>query len=355
MDQGATNCSDSGANQTVSACTQLDAFGQHLERIYLMLMPCIFFTASAIGVVGVIGNILNILVFAKLGFAETINISYVALAVSDLFCVLSTMASAFIFTPAMQALLQYYRVQVDLPRFANFTCILPQTAFSRTTAFLTAWISLERCLCVLFPTRVRLIITRRVTKMVVFAMFVLGCIPAVIVYFTMETGWSFDPATNTTILLIYHSFKNGNNVYHSISTILYNAVYPVLSWIMVTTCTIFLVTKLKNSAKWRKANAHIDSDPNQGKARRSETRITKTVVMIACVFIVCSLPISLQNLVSLAFRHVYSTYGSLRPLFVVNTGFAVVFSEINSSLNIIFYLISGAKFRITLKQMFFKK
>ncbi|RUS74443.1 hypothetical protein EGW08_017808 [Elysia chlorotica] len=361
MDQDATNCSDSGANQTHSACIPSDETVQQLGRIGLMLMPYLNMFSWGIGVVGIVGNILTVLVFAKLGFAETINISYVALAVSDLLCVLSTMVTSFLFSPAMRALLHHYRVQVDLVKFANFTSFLPQFAFSRTTAFLTAWISLERCLCVLFPTRVRLIITRRVTKLVVFAIFVLGCGPAVLECVTMETDWRFDPDTNTTTLLIYHSLKKGSDVYHGIYIILYGAVYPLLSWIMVTVCTIFLVTKLRDSAKWRKANAYVNSTTNRSapkthrNARRGENRTTKTVVMIACMFIVCSLPKSVQSLMGLAFRNVYSVYGSLRLLFVTNAAFALVFMEINSSLNIIFYSITGAKFRSTLKKMFLKK
>ncbi|KAK3771468.1 hypothetical protein RRG08_011401 [Elysia crispata] len=356
MKQNVHNGSGLEADLVISESTSLNPMGQ-----LLVVISALSWTMLATGTIGIIGNILTVLVYVKLGFAETINISYVALAVSDLCCILSSMVAGFCYSPAMQALLTHFRLQVDLAKFTNFIGFWPQFAFSRTTAFLTAWISLERCLCVLFPTRVRLIITRKVTKIVITAIFFIGCCPAVLAYVEIETGWSFDPNTNTTVLLMFYSSGSDRNIFNGIATMLYSVVYSLLSWIMVTTCTIFLIIRLRQSAKWRSANASAVSGadrnfPNiQRKVNMRENRITKTVVMIACVFIACSLPKSVQSLVVLIWRHEYSAYGSLRSLVVLNAGFAMLLGEINSSTNIIFYIITGAKFRSALKQMFFHK
>ncbi|RUS84308.1 hypothetical protein EGW08_007952 [Elysia chlorotica] len=358
--QVSTNCSDSETNQTISGFENQNAFDQLLERIFLLDAPGLSWTIFLFGIVAIVGNILTILVYARLGFAQTINMSYVALAVSDLFSVLTAMTGAFCFTPAMGAILQQLRVRVDLANLAAFVGDWPHFAFSKTTAILTAWVSVERCLCVLIPTRVRLIINRRVTKTVVSALFVLGCCPLVFAYIGMKTDWEFDAETNTTTLNIFYSFKKANNVYNSIAVLLYGAVYPTLSWVIVTTCTTFLIIKLRESARWRKSNSNgvnpnVPTGTTQKNGHKGENRITKTVVMIACVFITCSLPRSVHSLVSLAFRHKYSTYGDLRPLFVMNAGFALLLSEINSGTNIILYSITSRKFRSTLKEMVFNK
>ena len=355
MKQNFYNGSGPEADLTISESTSLDQMRQ-----LLVVIPALSWALLFIGTVGITGNILTVLIYVKLGFAETINISYVALAVSDLCCILSSMVAGFCFSPAMQALLRHFRFQVDLAKFTNFTGYWPQFAFSRTTAFLTAWISLERCLCVLFPTRVRLIITRKVTKIVITAIFVIGCCPMVLAYVGMETGWSFNPSTNTTILLIFYSFEGDDNIFQGTAIILYGAVYSLLSWIMVTTCTIFLIIKLREGARWRKANAPVFSEGNRGFQNNQrndnwrENRITRTVVMIACVFIVCSFPISINSLVSLAIREKYSLYGSLRSLHMVMGAISLLLGQINSSSNIVFYTITGAKFRSTLKQLFMK-
>ncbi|GFR90473.1 peptide receptor GPCR [Elysia marginata] len=363
MEDEATNQTGNRDNQTAFEVSGPGL--EILEQIMPILTAVFFSTILFIGTFGVIGNILNLLVYARLGFSETIHMSFAALAVSDLCCVINLVWTFFCVTPELLALFACHGLRVDPTQLSNFTGGWPHMAFSRTTAFLTSWISLERCLCVILPTKVKVIITRKVTRIVLTAIFIIGCCPVVLAYIDLKFKWILDPASNITTLNMYYDFEGNENIFNGLAILLYGAIYPVCSWIVVTVCTTFLIVKLRRSVKWRKANATAtttttntadrDFPINQRNASNRENRATKTIVMIACFVIVFSFPISANNLTALVLRKEYSPYGSLWSLFRLNSGIGMLFSEINSSANIIFYISTGSRFRSVLLQMFSSK
>ncbi|GFS16251.1 peptide receptor GPCR [Elysia marginata] len=218
MEQKATNHSANAENQLVSEAIGLGL--ENLEKIMPILVTFFFWVASLIGIFGVIANILNLLVYARLGFSETIHMSYAALAVSDLCCILSVIWSVFGVTPELQAILAGYRFRVDQTQLSNITGGWPHMAFSRTTAFLTSWISLERCLCVILPTRVKVIITRKVTRIVLTAIFIIGCCPVVLAYVELKFERTLDPASNITTLNMYYDFEGNENNFNGLAILL---------------------------------------------------------------------------------------------------------------------------------------
>ncbi|GFO38255.1 peptide receptor gpcr [Plakobranchus ocellatus] len=331
------------------------------REIFYNVRSVIMFFVFGIGILGVIGNILTIIVYMRLGFSETIHMSYLALAVSDLCTIISTMWCSMCYFPIIKIFLNRFRIATDVGLFGNYTGVWPHLGFSKTTAFITAWISLERCLCVVFPIKVKLLITRSVTKLVLIIIFVIGCGPVVFAYSGVKAEWRFDPLRNQTRFYIFGDVDKDLNLLNRFAFVLYGAVYPVFSWVSVIMCTSFLIIKLRRSAPWRKRNV---TDPpmetihrNQVHERRIFTRtnrVTKTVVIVAIIFIVCSFPISL-NLFYSFFEREYSINGNLRYLIILNASFILLLSEINSSVNIIVFTVMGTRFRSTLLEILCRK
>ena len=329
------------------------------EGIIFTILSIFHWSMFSTGVAGAFGNILTLLVYIKLGFSETIHMSYAALAISDLGCVLSMLSVAF---SHIMAVVVPFGVKVDMYLLSMYVGGWPHFAFSRTTALRTSWISLERCLCVVFPTRVKLILTRKVTKAVLSTIYIVGNCPAVFAYIGLKFEMSVDPVSGSTTLLIYRNSDYHLETLHTFALFLYGAVYPVVSWVMVTTCAVFLIAKLNQSAKWRNANTCAATDKirsSGGKGGqntfRREVRVTRTVLTVACTFIICSLPISTTIVIPAIWPDDYSIGGSLHFPFLISTGISLLFSEINSSVNIVVYAVTGARFRCTLLQMLPKK
>ena len=131
---------------------------QGLERIYVYSQSVFAVASIAIGFLGIVGNLFILRGYAKKGFLRhEIHMSFMVLAVSDLCCVLSTMAAGVFSTSSFN---QHFTPET-IDRVRGIVAGLPHLAFSRTTSIITAWISLKRCLTPASVSRAKLAVPRR--------------------------------------------------------------------------------------------------------------------------------------------------------------------------------------------------
>ena len=80
--------------------------------------------------------------------------------------------------------------------------------FQKTTAWITAFISFERCLCVVFPLKIKAIVKRRRTVGVIVIIFVLSVLLlASISFYTYEFELRLDDAENKSLVRVkYRGF-----------------------------------------------------------------------------------------------------------------------------------------------------
>ncbi|GFO10340.1 peptide receptor gpcr [Plakobranchus ocellatus] len=336
------------SSQSVNTRTMAGDIMSNLKQIIIWSM-------FGIGIFGVISNILIILVYMRLGVSETTNASFLALAVSDLLTVLSVIWIAICDTPLIKLLLNRLLVVTDRQDFKLLTGIRPHFAFSKTTALITAWISTERCLCVIFPMKVKLIITRTVNTVVFVLIFIIACSPAMVSYNTLRYERREDPLGNQTRLFLFIS-NTGKVItpQNMLVRLLYNVAFPVFSWVVVIVNTTFLIIKLKQSANWRKQHLNFPTTSATQRTTLRTNRVTKTAVVVASIFIVCTLPISL-TFFAWEYLPKLSPTGEFRNVATLGATLAFFLSEVNSSVNIIVFTIMGAKFRSALLQIVCRK
>ncbi|RUS82086.1 hypothetical protein EGW08_010163 [Elysia chlorotica] len=331
-----------------------EAIDQWVQSVQSVLS----WTLVVTGVVGVMTNVLTILVFAKMGFSSTFHMSCTALAVSDVLCVVaSAMTGA--------AVLGVFRRDVDAKTSAHMGTItggLPQIVFSRITALITAWISVERCLSVAYPTKVRFIITRTVTKVALSIMFCLGFFFLLLASSSYRIGRRFDPKVNSTRWTLDVEENKKLKALTQFVRMFFGLILPVLSWVTVTICTVFLIVKLRQNSMWKKTAVptatDTSSDAGDAKTTRpkqqvpvKERRVVKIVVVVTSIFLACSLPMSVHLLASFSLPE-YIEWGALGQLFVINSLVCVWLSQVNSSINILVFAVSGQKFRSVLFGLF---
>ncbi|CAG5116583.1 unnamed protein product, partial [Candidula unifasciata] len=112
-------------------------------------------TVNIVALVGIISmcgiacNVVNILVFCKQGFSETTNISYTALASSDLLSLMISLCLSIFWNP----LLLNSRLPIVFLDIQTVFLVLPYACFSKITGLVTAFATFERCLCVVWPLK----------------------------------------------------------------------------------------------------------------------------------------------------------------------------------------------------------
>ncbi|GFS09450.1 chemosensory receptor A [Elysia marginata] len=323
---------------------------------FLFLMECLTYAIFTVGFVGITGNILILCTYWKVGFTDSINISYMAMAVSDLGCVASIVWSGLCWNPGFNSVVAIEARDVVLPTGGFAT-----TAFGKITAMITAFISLERCLCVVFPLKVKTLITRQRTIYFIALMYVVHVLPTSLVYVVVRFEWHFSEQRNRTVLGVKYLRNPTEQTITDVLWVFHSLPLQFIPLIIVVVCTIFLIITLNRSARWRSGNSkgitedrHRRNEPeiSSGKPRASskEDRIIKTVILIAIVFIVCSSPAAINNAVTRA-EPEYRASGKYRKLNLFVAGSTACLNTINSSVNIFIYYKMSSKFKLALKKL----
>ena len=141
---------DNGGFTTDVTVTKVDSVemvltNAQLDFIYTYLLAF----NGALSAFGMITNILNIIIFYKMGFALTTNYSFFVLAITDFFFVVHNFIAAILWYPLVNDLLFNFS-WVSVMYFASpFT-----VSYSAFGSWVSTVISVERACCIVFPLKV---------------------------------------------------------------------------------------------------------------------------------------------------------------------------------------------------------
>ena len=157
-----------------------------------------------------------------------------------------------------------------------------------------------------------------------------------------------DPVTNRT--KFFFDFVNYNDRLGIISLLLSFSIPTFVCFILVTTGTIFLVAKLRQSADFRKSTAVTRPQ----KISTKDKTVSNMVIAICVIYIVCLSPNVATTLASTAFSQFHSfnpTYGNI---VISSLDVSLMFQSICSSINFFVYLKMMSKFREIFNTVFFR-
>ncbi|KAH9488041.1 hypothetical protein Btru_065493 [Bulinus truncatus] len=307
-----------------------------LVDIFNLIM--IGFIASTVSLLGIFGNIINIVVFVKLGLRTSVNISFLSLAVSDL-CNLVTTAW---FCVCVNPYLNYDTSLVIFPtEVQHLTAGFPHACFARITAWTTVFMTAERCLCITFPFRIRQIITPRRTALamvVIYLVVILAMIPE---YLYVRLDWKYDSETNASRLGLVFS-KDRTNL-EGLSFLLYS-VLMLTSFPTIVCFTTVLILKLKQNTEWR-SQTNKNSSQTESLSRRDKSAIV-TVMVVSSVFICTFTPTLLFSILGFAIPG-FSVHGQYKDMFFILSYVAFALDATNASINIILYYVTNSSYRQT--------
>ncbi|GFN93128.1 chemosensory receptor a [Plakobranchus ocellatus] len=313
------------------------------------------FIIQMINMSGLVTNILSIIVFTRLGFSEASNISLTALAICDLTCMVFSMWTNLCYLPVFR--------DSRLPFNVHSVKLLTGAALwghiVRTAAWITAFISFERCLCILVPLKVKRLITPRTTaiSMIVISMFTIG--PYIFMHVRYHFTWIFYPHLNATIFDIVGMNTKSLILCEQIIMVLCGLIQPVLAFAIVVTCTVFLISQLKRISSWRKSvtSAKNQKQTSENKSAptntvsgtsisQKEERLVRMVVVIATTFIVCFIP----TCVAAIFDDSYYQ-GTYRRIFSILILINFLGGSVSGSVNILIYYNMASKYRLGLRKL----
>ncbi|GFO50148.1 chemosensory receptor a [Plakobranchus ocellatus] len=328
------------------------------EQFYIIIL-FIIFTSQLINICAIIANSLSIAVFVKLGFSEPSNISLTALAICDFILAVLLTWNNLCF------LLAYHNVRLpfDSANVSVLTGGVQWMFLSRTVAWITAFISFERCLCILVPLKVKRLMTPRGTfiAMLIIILFTFG--PSFFPYIRYKFVWVFNPYLNITILNTIPVNSEFAILFEKIYLVIFGVILPLLAFSIVLICTVLLVLQLRKISSWRMS---VTSDKSQrvqlgetpaasssaGEARISqkEKRLVRKVIAIATIFILSYIPTVIMLVCGVVFDD-FNSYGVYSRLFFLSGYVTSLGQNISGSVNILVYYKMASKFRSVFRRL----
>ncbi|XP_059144283.1 FMRFamide peptide receptor frpr-18-like [Physella acuta] len=295
--------------------------------------------SDVISVFGIVGNIVNIIVYHHQGYDDSVNITLTALAVSDI----GALVTLIVFNVMINPWLLKSDVTFQPVEIAYMTMFYPHNYFIRVCGFITAFASFERCLCVLIPLKVKRVITKQRTITIIVAIYIILLLDFVPIYYVAYIDFNFNVVKNKSILgLIFR--ENPYNVF-SISYYFTDLFVPYFTFFVIIVCTIIIAIKLKTRATWRKSVTRTTTTTTVVSSKEQKTVVMLMVVSV--IFVVCLLPQSaiLTTISSVPELSVVGAYLDLTLLLLSVAFFA---ETISSSVNVVVYYKMSSRYRETL-------
>ncbi|XP_005109661.1 uncharacterized protein LOC101851448 [Aplysia californica] len=245
--------------------------------VALQVLVCLF---------GLVTNIVNIIVFGKMGVAESaVSLTLFSLAVADL----GFLVTYFIFLLITVAL----AFELDLIYHQSLSISVWSFLYKISTA-ITVYLSLQKMFCVAIPFTFKNVFTLRRTVEVLMLTTVIIAGFYVPMFASYYIGEFKDPLNNTTRRALAQSPSYRG--YRDIQEIAMEYVLPFSAQIIVIICLVVLVTKLSRASNFRRRNATTkttdEDSANSGASGLSgkELQAVQAVVLVSAMFVTCNLP-----------------------------------------------------------------
>lgn len=302
-----------------------------------------------LSVVGMIGNILIIVVFSKMGFQETSNITMTFIAVFDL------VRCVCYFIIKFHGPLQLISRNLALS-WENITTVVfgfLNIILGNVSGVLAAYVAIERCLYVSLPFTVKSLLTPKVVVKTCVVLSLVCIASSAVIYCSYELVQTTDRTHNETVWIFrYNSLRRR---FPDMMLYIYaiNIFFPVGTFCIALICTVIILYHLKNASMTRsKITGGSNSNgkrPNELPSR--EKQVIKMLLIINIVYIVGYVP-KIAHYTTMAFVPEFNFRKTYNNMFWILLYFVIAFDLINSSVNVIIFMVMSSQFNKMFKRMF---
>lgn len=300
-----------------------------------------------IDVLGVLTNIINILVFSKIGLTDSATVVLFGLAVTDL---------GFLFLSAVSQVLDILDSTVGLRPIEPFKHFAFQVVwwyvmFYDATIILTVFSAVQKCACVAMPLTFKSIFTTSRSVIITVVIYTIVFIYYLPIFTSPGTWTKFDYSRNWTRL--YNYYYPQNTLAYSVVHMFSRVVLPFVSQVIVLLCMIVLIYKLIEAQRNRRnmgigmeASGSINNQLSQQSYKNNsrEIRAIQTITLVSAIFVVCNMPDILITFTSKFFPE----FGDTRKYegaYKLCSAIQDVFGVTNSAVNIFVYLKYNSRYR----------
>ncbi|GFS03867.1 chemosensory receptor C [Elysia marginata] len=214
-----------------------------MDFLVFFYLPLVFF--------GIGANILNIVVFVKTGVRDNVAVSFLALSTSDLLYLV--LLSPHIIVTFLVHFVQY-RLGISIhwlidPKILRFPFYWYAFTFYEISILINVYISVVRCACVAIPFKVKNTFTARRAVVAFVVFFILIFFSRLPMFMKKRIIGEIDPVSNRS-RVVYKELEDGG-LAEKLNDIINRNIVNWVSFVIIITCLIVLIAKLKASARFR--------------------------------------------------------------------------------------------------------
>lgn len=296
---------------------------------------------------GIVTNIINIVVFAKLGFKDSVNISLTTIAFWDLIRVVCG-AVHRLYGPISIASTALGKTWQSM----TITNIYYVNIISGNVSYVIgAYVAIERCLCVSFPFKVKTLITPKTTLTFCILLSLVTYGSFFLLFFMFEPKWVYSKDLQSMIAIYqYTDFSKIHGQRFFEANRFMGTIYPLLSLTFMAVSTIIIAFHLKKSSHFRKDVAA--SKGSRGETSKQDEMTTKDwkaikmLLVVIGVYIMNLAPRVTYYMAMLCVPEFY-VMKFYNNIFWVATYTYFVFDYINSSVHLFVFYSMSSKFKST--------
>ena len=294
---------------------------------------------------GLLSNAVNMLVFWKQGLRHRISLLLFCLACAD-FVLLShlTMYSFdFLFTLLVgpfQVIGPVHEIMANLHTNVLY-------GFVYVSGFISTMIALERYICISQPFIAKKFLKTKVAGVIVIvsATVLVGVHSVASSKYKVRCGYYSEASTPLRGYSPSQFYLDNRFLVDVLNGVVFGLSLPIFFLLTTTVTTVITAVKLRSAATWRRGQT------SAAEADSKEVAVTRMLIAVSCVFIVCTVPSLLLKVTPFLLPR-FTVEGNNQNFVLLALCLVHFFPAINSSFNFVFYFKMGSRFRLELKSLF---
>ena len=298
-----------------------------------------------LAIFGMIANILNGIVFWKQGLRQRINFLLFCLACVDFVVVLHMMLHSVEFLASL--VVGPFQLYGPLQQIIANKRTNILYGFVYVSGFISTMIALDRCICITHPFTAKKILKTKVAGIIVIVTSAVLVGVHSIVSNKYRIRCEYYPDKGFTLKGYFPSqfYLENRFLVDVLNGVVYGLALPIFFFLTTTVTTVITAVKLRSAATWRRGQT------SAAEADSKEVAVTRMLIAVSCVFIVCSIP-NIMYRVTPVFLPEFAVGGRNQNIVLLGLCLLHFFPTVNSSINFLFYFKMGSRYRIMLKSLF---
>ncbi|KAH9512457.1 hypothetical protein Btru_039636 [Bulinus truncatus] len=296
----------------------------------------------------IVSNIVTMATFRALGLKDSMNVTFMALSVSDIAYVILDAINTACLLIALSPLQRHLPVSM----YALTGCVISyQYIFLDASTCLETYMAIARCCCVAMPLKFNNVFTLARTLALIAVVFACNLVFRIPLLSSNGLSWQKNAATNLTRLMFYNT--DDYVLFKRIEQIVARTVCPVIFLVIAVVCCVILTSALIEASKRRKemtffSNANhtnkLPSDiPKSAVAGEQAGVTSKTLKIKEIQLVKAVILITVLLGITLLFLSLFSLGQAAVPEFFPGKQYRNLHSVMINSVNLLIIARAGGK------------